>query len=81
MEFFFLQTTGNLQNEDQVFIQESPDGLGWHDYYLSIGEYAAPYYPQNCRITSRRRDLPETSPISSETYGAISSPRRGSVMC
>jgi hypothetical protein len=36
-----------------MFIQESPDGLGWHDYYLSIGEYAAPYYPRNCRITIR----------------------------
>ena len=53
MEYYFLQTTGNLQNEDQLFIEESPDGLGWHDYYLSIGEYAAPYYPENCRITIR----------------------------
>ena len=38
MKFYFLQTTGDLNNENQLFLESPPEELGILDYYTAVGE-------------------------------------------
>jgi len=42
MKFYFLQTTGNLNDEDQLFLENPPEELGILDYYPAVGERVGP---------------------------------------
>lgn len=43
--FYLLMTTGDFNNEDQVFIEDRPSEMGIFDYRLSFGEAAGSFFP------------------------------------
>jgi hypothetical protein len=51
MKYFLLETTGDLNNEDQLFIDGPPQGMGLIADNMSIGEPVRPYYKQNIHFT------------------------------
>ncbi|PKL39052.1 MAG: hypothetical protein CVV44_09305 [Spirochaetae bacterium HGW-Spirochaetae-1] len=38
MKFYFLQTTGDLNNENQLFLESPPEEMGILDYYTAVGK-------------------------------------------
>ena len=57
MQFFRLETLGDLNNTDLALTSGPPDGMKMHSYTLARGSPATPVYPKEARI-SLRKDHP-----------------------
>lgn len=53
MKYYLLMTTGDFRNEDQLFLEDRPTGMGIFDYRLSFGEVAAPFFPPRAKVYVR----------------------------
>lgn len=56
MDFFSLSTTGDLDDEDLVLIEDPPADMGLKSYCMARGVPASPIYPSDARITLREEN-------------------------
>jgi hypothetical protein len=53
MDYFLLSTTGDLNDEKLVLIDDGPEGMGRQTFRLSRGEQAAKHFPAKAKVTLR----------------------------
>jgi hypothetical protein len=53
MDFFVLDTQGNLNDSSLCLVDDPPVGMGMHDYCLARGVKAKPHYPDNAKVFLR----------------------------
>jgi hypothetical protein len=53
MQFFRLETIGDLNNQDLALTSGPPEGMVMRSYTLARGKRAAPHYPKEARISLR----------------------------
>lgn len=57
MQFFRLDTLGDLNNQDLAMCDGPPEGMKMRSYTLARGKRAAPYFPKQARISLREDRL------------------------
>jgi len=50
MNYYMIETTGDLNDESLCYIDEAPEDMGPKDVRLAVGRPAAKYFPQDARI-------------------------------
>lgn len=53
MDYFLLDTTGDLNDESICLIEDAPDGMGINSYRMSLGDRAKKYWPEDAKISLR----------------------------
>ncbi len=50
MDFYILETAGDLNDMSLSLVENSPDEMGLNNYRLALGEIAAHYFPDNAKV-------------------------------
>ena len=50
MDFFLLETDGDLNDESLGIVKRSPEALGLYDYKLAVGKKFGSEYPENVEL-------------------------------
>jgi len=53
MDYFLLETTGDLNDETLCLVKDPPEGMGIKYYLMTFGGKATPYWPENASIYLR----------------------------
>ncbi|MCC7212034.1 MAG: hypothetical protein IT451_09345 [Candidatus Brocadia sp.] len=50
MDFYIIETAGDLNDTSLCLVEYPPEEMGLNDYRLALGEIAAPYFPENAKV-------------------------------